>query len=84
MACEAADVLDELDTVLTGVTVAIAEPGRAGKFFEVNALFCAIIVSLNEGFELVMVLFERPNPGRGAGSDFFGEFGLLASFCNSF
>ncbi|KAG4219918.1 hypothetical protein PC116_g31603 [Phytophthora cactorum] len=61
----------------------MADPGREGMFFVANALFCAIIVSLNEGFEDVMVLFERPNPGRGAGSDLFGEFGLLGSFCNN-
>jgi hypothetical protein len=76
---------DEPDTVRTGDTAAMAEPGRGGKFFAVRALFWAIMVSLSEGLELVpIVLFEKPSPGRGAGSDLTVAFGLCGSFCNNF
>lgn len=83
-ACED-DIFDDvLDTFRAGVTVAMAEPGREGRFLVDKAFFCANMVSLNEGFELVVVLFERPSGARAAGSAFFGEFGLLGSFCKSF
>jgi hypothetical protein len=63
----------------------IADPGRAGRFLAaIAAFFCANIVSLREGFELPIVLLERPSPGRAATSGFLGELGLFGSFCSSF
>lgn len=81
------DTLEEPDTVRTGVTVAIAEPGRAGRVLVAIALFWAIIASLNEGLGPVpIVLLDKPKPGRATGSDFAiaVEFGLFGSFCSSF
>jgi hypothetical protein len=66
----------------------MAEPGRAGMFLvaAMAAFFCACIVSLRLGLDEVMVLLDRPSPGRpaGAASAFLGEFGLLGSFWRSF
>src|SRR3954468_19749417 len=67
----------------------MAEPGRAGMFLvaAMAAFFCASIVSLRLGFDAVMVLLERPSPGRAVAaplSGFLGEFGLLGSFWSSF
>ncbi len=78
---EAADVVG---AVRIGDSVAIADPGLAGRFLVAKAFFCAITVSRNEGLELPMVLLERPKPGRATGSDFFGTFGLPRSFWSSF
>lgn len=81
VAVDAADVLDEPETVRIGEIVAIAEPGRAGSVLVVKALFWAIMVSLSEGFELLpIVLFEKPSPGLTAGSVLAGAFGLCGSF----
>jgi hypothetical protein len=84
-AADECDALDEPDTDRTGEIVAMADPGRAGRFRVARAFFCASIASLKDGFELVpIVLFERPIPGRAAGSVFLGELGLLGSFWSSF
>ena len=75
-----------MDPGRCGDIVAIAEPGRTGKFFTARAFFCANIVSLSDGFDAVdIVLFEKPMPGRATGSaPFLGELGLFGSFCRSF
>jgi hypothetical protein len=84
-AAEECDALDEPDTDRTGEMVAMADPGRAGRFRVARAFFCASIASLKDGFELApIVLFERPIPGRATGSIFLGELGLLGSFWSSF
>jgi hypothetical protein len=80
---EAALALEVFGAVRAGVIDAMAEPGLAGMFFEESAFFCANIASRKDGLELI-VLFERPRPGRGATSAFLGELGLFGSFCNSF
>lgn len=66
----AADMLEEPETVRTGDTDAIAEPGRGGSVLDDRAFFWANIASLIEGFAVLIVLLESPNPGRGAGSAF--------------
>lgn len=78
----AADMLEVVDTVLTGEKCAIAEPGRAGRFLDAKALFCANIVSRRLGLPELMVLLENPRPGRGgpASVRLLFEFGLWGSF----
>lgn len=78
------DACDDPEFDRTGEIVAIADPGLGGRFLELIAFFWANIASLSEGFELVIVLLDRPKPGRGAGSDFLGELGFAGSFCSNF
>jgi len=79
------DSVEELETVRTGEKWAMADPGRAGKFFDaIASFFLANIVSRREGFPEPMVLFDSPRPGLGAACGFLGEFGLFGSFCSSF
>lgn len=76
-----------MGAVRCGDIVAIAEPGRTGRFFTARAFFCANIASLSEGFdEVVIVLFEKPIPGRAAtgSAALLDALGLLGSFCRSF
>lgn len=75
-----------LEPFLTGEKADMADPGRAGRFLVARfALFCAITVSLREGFPGPIVLFESPIPGRVVGAAaFLGEFGLFGSFWRSF
>jgi hypothetical protein len=81
VAVDELDIVDEPDTDRTGDIEAIADPGRAGRVLLARAFFCANMASLSDGFELApIVLFDSPKPGRGAGSAFLGEFGLLGSF----
>ena len=86
VAVEAPEACDEPETVREGEMCAMAEPGRAGRCLEFMARFCAIIASLKLGLDEVMVLLERPRPGRAGPlvSPFFGELGLLTSFWRSF
>ena len=79
------DIVEEVETVRTGVKEDIAEPGRAGKFLvAMVAFFCASMVSLREGFGGPFVLFEKPKPGRGLlASTFGGEFGLSGACSRS-
>lgn len=75
------------ETLRMGEILAIAEPGRAGSFLASNvAFFWAIICSRILGLLLVMVLLERPKPGRveAGASPFFGELGLFGSLRRSF
>lgn len=62
----------------------MADPGRAGKFLVASAFFWANIVSLRDGFEPPIVLFDNPRPGLTAPSTFLGELGLFGSFWSSF
>ena len=63
----------------------MADPGRGGRFLPaMAAFFCASIVSRRLGFDVDMVLFDKPSPGRTAPSAFLGEFGLCGSFLSSF
>ncbi len=85
-ASEEAEAVEDVETVLTGENVDMAEPGLAGRFLvaAMAAFFWANIVSLKEGFGGPLVLFEKPIPGRGAiASAFFGELGLSGAFSNS-
>ena len=86
VAVEVVVLLDAAEFARTGSTAAIADPGLEGTFLEARDFFWAIIVSLSEGFELVIVLFDRPRPGRegAAVSCFLGELGFAGSFCNNF
>ena len=86
VALEVVVLFDAEECARTGSTAAIAEPGLEGGFLVARAFFWAIIVSLSEGFELVIVLFDRPKPGRAgaAASGFLGELGFAGSFCSSF
>ena len=80
-----ADALDDVETVRIGEKLDMAEPGRAGTFLLANtAFFCAIIVSLKEGFGGPVVLLENPKPGRAAAvSAFLGELGLSGAFSSN-
>ena len=72
------------DTLRTGETLAMAEPGLAGSFLASSvAFFCAIICSRKLDLLRLMVLLDRPRPGRAA-SSFLGELGLLGSLFRSF
>jgi hypothetical protein len=86
VAVDEADRVDELETVRAGEKCAIADPGRAGRFFAANAAFLwATTASRRLGFPGPSVLLDIPRPGRAAvTSGLFGEFGLFGSFCNSF
>ena len=87
VAVEAADTVEEFETVRAGEKCAIAEPGRAGRLFLVaRALFCAIIASRRLGLEAPIVLLDSPRPGRGAPPAVrLGEDeGLFGSFRRSF
>lgn len=86
VAVDAVGLFDADECARTGSTAAIADPGLGGPFFVARAFFWAIIASLSEGFELVMLLFDRPRPGRdgAADSDLFGELGFAGSFCSNF
>lgn len=78
-------VADEAeDAVLTGEKCAMADPGLAGRFFEAKARFCANMASLRDGLEAVMVLLERPMPGRAPPAAGLGELVFPELFCNSF
>lgn len=83
---DAAGWLDEPDVVRTGEMCAMAEPGRAGRFLAASALFWASMASRRLGLLEVMVLLDRPRPGRtgGASADFLGELGLCGSLLRSF
>jgi hypothetical protein len=82
----AVEALDVPDTLLAGEMCAMAEPGRAGRFFVAMARFCASMASLRLGLDEVMVLLDSPKPGRatGAASTFLAALGLFWSFCSSF
>lgn len=68
---DVAEACDGAGLDRTGEMVAIADPGLGGRFLTPKAaFFWASIASLSEGFELVIVLFDKPKPGRGTGSDF--------------
>lgn len=72
------------DAVPTGEKCAMADPGLAGRFFEAKARFCANMASLKEGLEAVMVLLERPMPGRAPPAAGLGELVFPELFCRSF
>ena len=86
----AADAVEVVEATLTGEKCDIADPGLCGRLFlfvAKLALFCAIIVSLNDGLEdAPSVLLETPNPGRAPppGSLLGGELGLLESLRSNF
>jgi hypothetical protein len=85
-AAEAEETADEFETLRLGEKCDIAEPGRVGKVRVAAkaSFFFASIVSRSDGLPGPRVLFDKPIPGRTAVSVFFGELGLLGSFCNSF
>lgn len=80
----AVETAEEPDTFRDGEKDDMAEPGLGGRVLAASvAFFCAIIASRREGFELPKVLFDSPRPGLAGASAFFGELGLLGSFCKS-
>jgi len=72
----------------TGERLAIADPGRGGRFRDaaIVAFFCAIIVSRKLGLLLPIVLLDRPRPGfaRTLSTSLLGALGLLGSLSRSF
>ena len=71
---------DKLDTDFEGEKCDMAEPGRVVPALVVMARFCASIASRTLGFEVPIVLFDKPRPGRAPPSGFLGDLGLLGSF----
>ena len=79
----AAGACEEPDPVPADEKCDIAEPGRAGTVLVAIARRWAIIASRTLGFDVPMVLFDKPKPGRAPPSGFLGDLGLLGSFCSS-